>query len=101
MIITKKRAFSICSSLEIIKEIPALHSVYESIKVKNAEVLSKRGCSTCNANKLLAPLHDSAMNAIQSLGKEDLEKLKKKINVVDGLFAYVSNSEGVKLIPIE
>lgn len=101
MIITKKKAFNICSNLEIIKDIPALHGVYELAKSKNEEVSRKRGCTACNANKILAPVYDRAMEAIMGLKKEDLEKLKKTLNITDAIHAYVSGQDGVTLTQLD
>lgn len=101
MIITKKKAFNICSNLEIVKDIPALHKVYELAKAKSTEVSKKTGCSSCNANKIMAPVYDSAMDAIMSLSQEDLTKLKNILGITDTVNAYVSDPNGVALVQLD
>lgn len=100
-IITKKKALNICSSLDAVKNIVALHPVYEEIKAGLSSVDKKKGCSSCQASKLMAPLYERAMGAVCSLGKEDILKLKMALNIKDALFAYTSDASGVKLVPLD
>lgn len=101
MIITRKKAFNICSMLSVVKEIPALHKIYEVAKAKTEEVSKKSGCSSCNANKIMSPVYESALNAIMALNKSDIEKLKSIFNVKDGISAYVSGPNGVTLVQLD
>lgn len=99
MIITKKKALSICSSVDIVKDITALHSVFEDYQEKQRES-KKGGCSRCQANQLFSSVENSALQRIMSLGKEDILKLQKHLNTTEPLYAYSSSPAGVKSIQL-
>lgn len=100
MIITKKKALSIVMSVSVIKDIPQLHSAYEAAKKKNAEVLRVRGCNSCHANSDMSTVSDQALNAIISLSRDGVNKLKKALGINEELYAYSSTPTGVQLIQL-
>jgi hypothetical protein len=97
MVITKKRALSIVSSLSTVKQIPEFSQVYEQFKAKDAEFKKKKGCSSCQANLLFSDVADQALSAISSLSRDSMEKLKKILDTSGPIYAYTSNQAGVNL----
>jgi hypothetical protein len=99
MIITRKRAVDIVSNPENIKLIPPLQPAYEAYKQKQAEI-SRTQCSACKASKNLNSVGDMALNIIISLQEPFVSKLKQVLNTTEPLFAYISDSSGVRMIEL-
>ena len=99
MIITRKRAVDIVSNSENVKLIPPLQPAYEAYKQKQAEI-SRTQCSACKASKNLNSVGDMALNIIISLQEPFVSKLKQVLNTTESLYAYISDSSGVRMIEL-
>ncbi len=99
MIITRKRAVDIVSNPENAKLIPSLQPAYEAYKQKQAEI-SRTKCSSCRAAKNLNSVGDMALNIIISLPEHLVVKLKQILNTTEALYAYISDSSGVRMIEL-
>jgi len=97
MIITKKKALNIVSTAAVIKDIPALHPIFEAAKAKITEAGRKERCTTCQANNILSDISDKALSAIINLSEDDLQKLKKTLSINEPIYAYTSTQTGVNL----
>jgi hypothetical protein len=101
MVITKKRALSLASSLSIVKEIPELIPVYEQYKVKNSELEKKKGCSSCEMNSIFSDVSDQALAAISALSEKSKQKLKEILGASGPIYIYTSNKSGVNMKRID
>lgn len=101
MVITKKRALSLASSLSIVKDIPELIPVYEQFKVKNSELQSKKGCSSCESNSIFSGVGEQALSVLSTLSSASLEKLKEVLGTSGPIYIYSSNKNGVNMKRID
>jgi hypothetical protein len=97
MIITKKKALSIVSSIQAIKSVPELINLYEQYKLLESKTPNKPGCSACQRNKVFSELEDMALSGILSLSQSSIEALKKFLGVDEPIYIYVSTPDGVTM----
>jgi hypothetical protein len=101
MVITKKRALSLASSLSIAKDIPEFIPVYEQFKVKNSELQKKKGCSSCEVNSLFADVSDQALAVMTTLSESSKKKLKEILATDGPIYVYSSSKAGVNMKRID
>lgn len=97
MIITKKKALSIISSVQVVKNVPELINLYEQYKLTESKTPNKPGCSACQRNKVFSELEDMALSGILSLSSDSVEALKKFLGIDEPIYIYVSTPDGVTM----
>jgi hypothetical protein len=95
MIITKKKALSIITSIQAVKNVPELINLYDQYKLLESKTPNKPGCSVCQRNKAMAELEDMALSGILNLSAESINALKKFLAIDEPIYIYVSGPEGV------
>jgi hypothetical protein len=101
MVITKKRALSLASSISVVKDIPEFIPVYEQFKLKNSELQQKRGCSSCEVNSLFADVSDQALAVMTTLSEVSKKKLKEILGSSGPIYVYSSGKGGVNMRRID
>lgn len=97
MIITRKKALSIVSSIQAVKNVPELINLYEQYKLLESKTPNKPGCSVCQRNKVMSELEDMALSGILNLSTESISALKKFLAIDEPLYIYVSGPDGVTM----
>jgi len=97
MIITKKKALSIVSSMQAVKSVPELINLHEQYKLMESKNPNKPGCSACQRSKVLAEIEDMALSGILGLSPDSVEALKKFLGIDEPIYIYVSSNEGVTM----
>ena len=97
MIITKKKALSIVSSVQVARSVPELINLHEQYKLAESKIPNKPGCSACQKSRLFSDIEDAALSGISSLSPGAIEELKKFLGTTEPIYVYMSSPQGVNM----